>query len=75
MAKRLGVLVAAVAAMLAMAVPAVAQEGNQYGQYGGGDRATLSFELVVRGTPPADATFFGNVRTGEGGPGLFVLPV
>ena len=72
MAKRLAVLVAVVSAMLAMAVPAVAQEGYQYGQYGGGDRATLVFELVVQGMPPADATFFGNVRTGEGGPGLFV---
>ena len=36
------------------------------------DKATLSFELTVDGDPPADAAFFGNVRTGEGGPGLFV---
>src|SRR5215207_4118689 len=35
------------------------------------DRATLSFELTVDGDPPAGATFFGNVRTGEGGPGLY----
>ena len=30
------------------------------------------FELTVEGEPPDNATFFGNVRTGEGGPGLFV---
>src|SRR5215212_6370963 len=36
------------------------------------DKATLSFELTVDGDPPAGATFFGNVRTGEGGPGLYV---
>jgi LPXTG-motif cell wall-anchored protein len=35
------------------------------------DKATLSFELTVDGDPPAGATFFGNVRTGEGGPGLY----
>lgn len=71
MAKRLAVLVTALAAMLAAAVPAMAQEGYQYDQYGG-DRAALVFELTVEGEPPADATFFGNVQTGEGGPGLFV---
>ncbi len=71
MAKRLAVFVAVLAAMLATAVPAVAQEGYHYGQYGG-DRAALAFELAIEGEPPADATFFGNVRTGEGGPGLFV---
>ena len=36
------------------------------------DKATLSFELTVFGDPPADAAFFGNVVTGEGGPGLYV---
>src|SRR5215213_262550 len=36
------------------------------------DKATLSFELTVDGDPPADAAFYGNVRTGEGGPGLYV---
>jgi len=35
------------------------------------DKATLSFELTVDGDPPAGATFFGNVRTGEGGLGLY----
>jgi hypothetical protein len=35
------------------------------------DKATLSFELTVDGDPPADAAFFGNVKTGEGGPGLY----
>ena len=37
-----------------------------------GEAATLSFELAVEGEPPADATFFGNIQTGEGGPGIFV---
>ncbi|QIN79851.1 hypothetical protein GBA65_16415 [Rubrobacter marinus] len=37
-----------------------------------GEAATLSFELLVEGTPPAGATFFGNIQTGEGGPGIFV---
>ncbi len=37
------------------------------------DKATLSFELTVDGDPPADAAFYGNVHTGEGGPGLYVL--
>ena len=37
-----------------------------------GAAATLSFELTVEGEPPADATFFGNIQTGEGGPGIFV---
>jgi LPXTG-motif cell wall-anchored protein len=36
------------------------------------DEATLSFELTVEGEPPADAAFFGNVHTGEGGPGRYV---
>ena len=71
MAKRLAVLVATLAGMLATAVPALAQEGHQYDQYSG-DRAELVFELTVEGEMPENATFFGNVRTGEGGPGLFV---
>ncbi len=37
-----------------------------------GAAATLSFELAVEGEPRTDATFFGNVLTGEGGPGIFV---
>ncbi len=37
-----------------------------------GEAATLSFELSIEGEPPADATFFGNIQTGEGGPGIFV---
>ena len=37
-----------------------------------GESATLSFELVVEGEAPTDATFFGNIQTGEGGPGIFV---
>ena len=36
-----------------------------------GRSATLSFELAVECEPPAGATFFGNVRLGEGGPGIF----
>ena len=36
------------------------------------DKATLAFELTVDGDPPTDAAFYGNVRTGEGGPGLYV---
>ena len=36
------------------------------------DKATLSFELAVEGEPPAEAAFFGNVHTGEGGPGRYV---
>ena len=36
-----------------------------------GRSATLSFELAVECEPPEGATFFGNVRTGEGGPGIF----
>ena len=36
------------------------------------DKATLAFELTVDGDPLADAAFYGNVRTGEGGPGLYV---
>lgn len=37
----------------------------------GEETATLSFELTVEGEPPTDATFFGNLQTGEGGPGSF----
>ncbi len=37
-----------------------------------GEAATFSFELLIEGEPPSDATFFGNIRTGEGGPGIFV---
>ncbi len=36
-----------------------------------GRSATLSFELAVECEPPAGAAFFGNVQTGEGGPGIF----
>jgi hypothetical protein len=36
------------------------------------DKAKLSFELAVEGDPPASAAFYGNVKTGEGGPGLYV---
>ena len=36
---------------------------------GEGESAKLLFELTVEGEPPADATFFGNVVTGEGAPG------
>src|SRR5215204_5477831 len=36
------------------------------------DKATLAFELTVDGDPPANAAFYGNVRTGEGGAGLYV---
>lgn len=36
-----------------------------------GRSATLSFELAVECEPSAGATFFGNVQTGEGGPGMF----
>ena len=68
MAKRLAVLAAVLVWAVLAAAPAVAQQGHQYDQYGG-DRATLLFELTVEGEPPADATFFGNVRTGEGGRG------
>ena len=50
--------------VLAAAVPAQAQAGPER-------EATLSFELAVECEPPADAAFFGNVRTGEGGPGIF----
>jgi hypothetical protein len=75
MAKRSMVLVSFLATMLSVATPAMAQEGYQYDQYGG-YRAELAVELAVElaaeGEPPADATFFGNVRTGEGGPGPFV---
>ena len=37
-----------------------------------GEAATLSFELLVEGGAPTEATFFGNIQTGEGGPGIFV---
>jgi hypothetical protein len=57
-------LVVVSAMVLAAAVPALAQAGSER-------QATLSFELAVECEPPADATFFGNVRTGEGGPGIF----
>lgn len=50
--------------VLAAAVPTLAQASPER-------QATLSFELAVECEPPADATFFGNVRTGEGGPGIF----
>ena len=46
------------------------EEPQELGQPG--EAATLSFELLVEGEPPADATFFGNIQTGEGGPGIFV---
>ena len=46
--------------------------GQAPGPRPGEETATLTFELAVQGEPPADATFFGNVQTGEGGPGLFV---
>jgi hypothetical protein len=62
------------AMVLAAAAPALAQaEADQYDPTGSPPerQATLSFELAVECEPPADATFFGNVRTGEGGPGIF----
>ena len=37
-----------------------------------GEGAVLAFELGVEGEPPKDATFFGNIQTGEGGPGILV---
>lgn len=46
------------------------EEAQETGQPGAA--ATLSFELLVENEPPADATFFGNIQTGEGGPGIFV---
>lgn len=67
--------------LLAVAAPALAQEGTPKseqqddvppGPPPGEETATLSFELAVEGNPPANATFFGNVQTGEGGPGTFV---
>ena len=67
--------------LLAVASPALAQEGTPKseqkddvppGPPPGEETATLSFELAVEGNPPANATFFGNVQTGEGGPGTFV---
>src|SRR5215217_5022076 len=36
------------------------------------DKATLSYELTVDGDPPAGAAFYGQVHTGEGGPGKYV---
>ena len=36
-----------------------------------GRSATLAFELFVECEPPEGAAFFGNVQTGEGGPGIF----
>ncbi len=79
MAKRLMVLLGMLAVMLAAAVPALAQgeagqdepAGGPPGPPPGEEFATLSFELVVEGEPPADATFFGNVQMGEGGPGSY----
>ena len=49
-----------------------ADRGGPPGPPPGEEFATLSFELTVEGEPPADATFFGNVQMGEGGPGSFV---
>ena len=59
MVKKLMALVGMMAALLTVSVPAFAQPN-----------ATLSFELTVEGVPPADATFFGQVQLGEGGPGV-----
>lgn len=56
--------VLAMAATMVFAPAVLAQAGQER-------QATLSFELAVECEPPADATFFGNVRTGEGGPGIF----
>src|SRR5215217_226158 len=36
------------------------------------DKATLSYELAVDGDPPAGTAFYGQVHTGEGGPGRYV---
>ena len=49
MKSRLLLLVAAATVVLAAVTPAFAQ------QY----EVTINFELTVEGTPPADATFFG----------------
>jgi LPXTG-motif cell wall-anchored protein len=67
--KSLTVLAGMVVVLLTSSVPALAQQGQEAPQ---SDNATLTFELTVEGNPPADATFFGNVRLGEGGPGVFV---
>lgn len=76
MAKRVMALLGMLALALAGAVPAFAQgtaPGYQYGGEGVSPErmATLSFELAVECELPAGATFFGNVQTGEGGPGIF----
>lgn len=68
MTKSLTVLAGMLVVLLTLSVPALAQQGQEASQ---GDNATLTFELTVEGDPPADATFFGNVRLGEGGPGVF----
>lgn len=47
-------------------------DGSMPGPRPNEETATLTFELGVEGEPPAGTTFFGNVQTGEGGPGLFV---
>ncbi len=36
------------------------------------DKATLSYELTVDGDPPAGTAFYGQVHTGEGGPGQYL---
>ena len=46
------------------------EEPQETGQPG--EAAGFSFELLLEDEPPADATFFGNIQTGEGGPGIFV---
>lgn len=68
MTKSLTVLAGMLVVLLTLSVPALAQQSQEGPQ---GDTATLTFELTVEGDPPADATFFGNVRLGEGGPGVF----
>ena len=46
------------------------EEAEETGQ--AGEAAAFYFELSVEDEPPEDATFFGNIQTGEGGPGIFV---
>ncbi len=67
MAKRLVVLVGMLMALLTVAVPAFAQEGITPPP--GEETVTLSFELIVKGTPPEGTRFFGSA-VGEGGPGV-----
>ena len=67
MAKRLVVLVGMLMALLVVAVPAFAQEGITPPP--GEETVTLSFELIVKGTPPEGTRFFGSA-VGEGGPGV-----